>query len=135
MSLSLKLPEDMPEGTYTTYVCDDLTNARMDVRDNPLLSNPQSAEDILAAIKVQTAAKRTNLAVRIPLRETGVALEGQALPHLPPGMVQVLGNTRRGNTQTLSSALVTRQPTDWIFSGMDVVKITVSKNKKLLPRD
>ena len=135
MSLSLQLPQDMPEGTYSVFVCDDLANARMDLRDNPILNNPQTADDILAAIKVQTAAKRTNLALRIPLRETGVALEGQALPHLPAGMIQVLANTRKGNTQTLSSALVARQETDWIFSGLDVVKISVNKNKKILPRE
>ncbi len=135
MPLSIQLPQDMAEGSYSVVVCDGLVNAKMELRDNPVIGNPQSAENILQAIKVQASAKRTNLVVRIALRETGVALEGQALPHLPPGMVQVLGNTRRGNTQTMSSALVARQDTDWIFSGMDTVKITVSKNKKQLSRD
>ena len=50
LPLSIKLPEDMPEGNYSIYVCDDLANARMDLRDNPLLSNPQSAESILEAM-------------------------------------------------------------------------------------
>jgi hypothetical protein len=135
LTLSLKLPDDMPEGPCAVIVCDDLANARLEIRDNPVLSNPQSTEQVLETIKFQTAVRRTNLVVRIPLRETGVALDGKALPHLPAGMVQVLGNTRRGSAQTMSSALVARQSTDWIFSGTDTTRITVSKNKKLLPRD
>jgi hypothetical protein len=135
LPISLKLPDDLPEGAYSLTICDDLNNARLDIRDNPILSNPQTVEQILDTIKVQTAAKRTNLVVRLPLRDTGVALEGKALPQLPPSMVQVLSNTRRGSAQALSSALVSRQKTDWILSGSDTVKIVVSKNKKMFPRD
>jgi hypothetical protein len=132
LQVSLKLPSDLPEGNYTAIVCDDLTNARYEMRDNPTLSNPQSLEQVFEALRVQTAAKRTNLVVRVPLNAVGVALSGKALPQLPPSMVQILGDARRSGAQTMGGALVARQSTKWVFQGSETVRFTVTKNKKTL---
>src|SRR5438132_5713838 len=35
LPVSLRLPADLPEGNYSAIVCDDLTNARFELRDNP----------------------------------------------------------------------------------------------------
>jgi hypothetical protein len=132
LSVSLKLPSDLPEGTYTATVCDDLTNARFELRDNPNLSNPQSLDQVFEALRVQTAAKRTNLVVRVPLNAVGVALAGKSLPNLPPSMVQILGNSRRTGAQPMGGALVSRTATDWVFQGSESVRFNVTKNKKTL---
>jgi hypothetical protein len=132
LRVSLKLPADLPEGNYTAVVCDDLTNARFELRDNPNWSNPQSLEQVFEALAVQTAAKRTTLVVRVPLPPVGVALAGKSLPNLPPSMVHILGNARRTGAQTMSGALVSRQSTEWVFQGSETVRFTVSKNKKTL---
>ncbi len=128
--VSLKLPADLPEGTYTAQVCDDLTCARLDLRDNPTLYNPQNVEQIFAALKVQTDAKRTNLVLRVPVNAVGVALDGKSLPHLPPSMVAILGQSRRTGAQTMGGALVNRRGTEWVVQGSETVKFTVAKNKK-----
>jgi hypothetical protein len=128
--VSLKLPADLPEGTYTAQVCDDLANARLELRDNPVLSNPQNVDQIFAALKVQTAAKRTNLVLRVPVAASGVALDGKALPNLPPSMVTILGHGRRTGAQTMGGALVARRATEWVVQGSESVKFTVAKNKK-----
>ena len=128
--VSLKLPADLPEGQYTAQVCDDMANARQELRDNPTLFNPQSVEQIFAGLKVQTAAKRTHLALRVPVNAVGVALDGKALPSLPPSMVAILAQGRRSGAQTMSGALVARQATDWVLQGSETVKFTVAKNKK-----
>jgi hypothetical protein len=129
---SLKLPADLPEGNYSAIVCDDLTNARFELRDNPNWSNPQSLEQVFEALHVQTAAKRTNLVVRVPLPAVGVALAGKSLPNLPPSMVQILGNARRTGAQTMGGALVSRKSTEWVFQGSESVRFTVTKTKKTL---
>src|SRR5262249_45834081 len=95
LSVSLKLPSDLPEGNYTATVCDDIACARAEMRDNPTLSNPQSLDQLYDALKVQTAAKRTNLALRVPVNEVGVALGDKSLPNLPARMVQILGSSRK----------------------------------------
>jgi hypothetical protein len=130
VAVSLALPKDLPEGTYTASIGDDLTNARAELRDNPTLSNPQNIEQLFQALNVQTAARRTNLVVRVPIGSTGVALGGKALPNLPPSMVQILGNSRKTGAQAVSSALVARHATDWVIQGGDSVRFTVTKNKK-----
>jgi hypothetical protein len=132
LPVKLKLPADLPEGSYTATVCDDPTNARLELRDNPILSNPQDLNQVFQALKVQTAVKRTHLVVRVPVSAVGVALGGKALPNLPPSMVRILGNTRRTGAQTMGGALVSRQGTEWVVQGSESVKFSVVKNKKVL---
>jgi hypothetical protein len=128
--VSLKLPADMPEGAYSVQVCDDVTNARLDLRDNPTLYNPQNVDQLFAALKVQTDAKRTNLVMRVPVAAAGVALDGKALPSLPPSMVAILGQSRRSGAQTMGGALVARAGTEWVVQGSETAKFVVAKNKK-----
>ncbi|MCS6849614.1 MAG: hypothetical protein NZ700_00415 [Gemmataceae bacterium] len=132
LPIALPLPSDLPEGSYTVTVCDDLTNVRQELRDNPNLSSPQNLDQVFEALKLQTSAKRTNLVVRLPLPAVGVALDGKSLPSLPPSMVQIFSNTRRTGAQTMSGALVARQNTPWVVQGSESVKFTVSKNKRTL---
>jgi hypothetical protein len=130
ITLTLKLPTDLPEGRYTASVGDDLANARQEIRENPNLAAPQNLDHLFEALKVQTAAKRTNLVMRVPVSAAGVALGGKSLPNLPPSMVQILGSSRRTGAQTISGALVARQATDWVVQGADQVRFSVTKNKK-----
>jgi hypothetical protein len=132
LELELPLPDDMPEGVYTATICDDLTCARHELRDNPALNSPRSAEHLFEGLRVQTAARRTHLALRVPVPGSGVALRGKSLPDLPPSMVAVMGSTRRGGAQTISKALVSRVGTDWVLSGMESVRFAVTRNKKML---
>jgi hypothetical protein len=131
LPVCLVLPADLPEGDYAAVVCDDLTNARKALTDNPTLSNPQDLDQVFQALAVQTSAKRTNLVVRVPVNAVGVALNGKALPNLPPSMVQILGNARRTGAQTMGGALVSRQATDWVVQGSESVHFTVAKNKRV----
>jgi SpoIVB peptidase S55 len=131
MPVELKLPVDMPEGTYTALVGDDLNNARAELRDNPNLSYPQSLDQLFQAINVQLGAKRTNLVVRVPTQGVGVALGGKSLPNLPPSMVHILGNGRRTGAQTMYGAIVSRQATPWVIVGADSVRFQVAKNKRI----
>jgi hypothetical protein len=132
MTMSLKLPADLPEGTYSVTACDDLFNARQVMRENPTLSNPQTVAQIMDAVNVQLAAKRTNLVLRVPLGPSGVAVSGKAMPNLPSSMVQILGNTKRTGAQTMSGSLVARQTTEWVVQGSETVRFTVTKNSKLM---
>jgi hypothetical protein len=135
LRVSLKLPADLPEGSYTATVCDDLANARLTLRDNPTLTNPQNIDQVFEAMEVAIRAKRTNLVVRVPVNDVGVAVAGKSLPSLPPSMVQILSNTRRTGSQTISGALVSRHPTDWVVVGSEAVKFTVAKNKRIVNGD
>jgi SpoIVB peptidase S55 len=130
VAIALPLPVDLPEGPYTAMIGDELNNARAQLRDNPQLGSPQSVEALFQAIQLQASAKRTNLALRVPIGGAGVALQGKTLPDLPPSLVQILGNGRKTGAMTINSALVARAPTNWVVNGADLVRFQVAKNKK-----
>jgi hypothetical protein len=132
LPVTLALPADMPEGNYTATISDGPAGARQAIRDNPNLANPLNVESLFAAVQVMTAARRTDLVVRVPLGGTGVALEGATLPNLPPSMVQILGNSRRTGAQTVNGAVVSRHATDWVVQGSDTVRFTVAKQKRFV---
>lgn len=135
MTVTLKLPSDLPEGSYSATVCDDLTNIRRQLRDNPYLTNPENLDQVFEGLAVHTSVKRTNLVVRVPLDAAGVALDGNSLPDLPPSMVQILGNTRKTGAQSMGSALVSREPTNWVIQGSESARFTVTKIKKFSSQD
>jgi hypothetical protein len=131
VTVRLKLPEDMPEGSYTATVSDDMTAVRGEMRDSPTLSSPQNVEHILAGVRLLMKARRTSLAVRVPMGATGVAVAGREMPDLPGSMVQILGGARRSGSQTIRTALVSREATDWVVQGQETVSFRVTKNKKV----
>ena len=116
-------------------VSDDVSATRQELRDNPHLNYPENVEHLFASLRLQAAAKRTNLAVRVPVSAAGVALADAALPNLPGSMVQILGGSRRTGAQTMGGALVSRQGSDWVVAGSESVKFVVTKNKKVVAQD
>ena len=130
VGVKLKLPIDLPEGTYTATVCDEPASARADVRGNPNLAGPSSAEQILEAVKVLTAAKRTNLVMRLPIGVHGVAANGKSLPDLPGSMVQILLNSRRTGPLTMTKALMAKKATEWVIVGSDSVELSRDQNQE-----
>jgi hypothetical protein len=132
VTLEVKLPADMPEGSYTAMIGDDTNNARAELRDNPHLAMPQTLENQFAMLRLQLAAKRTNLVMRVPLNGgAGIASGGKTLPNLPPSMVQILSSSKKTSTQTLYSALVARTGTNYVIQGADTLRFQVTKNKRV----
>jgi hypothetical protein len=132
--IELKIPRDLPEGTYSMTVSDDLTRARADLRDRPDINYSTTIDAYLKGLDTITSAKRTTLAARVPLKAAGVAVGNRALPNLPPGMVQVFGQTRKTGTQLLGSSLSSKQPTDWVIVGFETVCFTVAPRRvQLVP--
>jgi len=128
--VSLKLSTDLPEGRYVATIGDDLLNARLTLRENPTLSSPSTLEQVLETVRLQTRVQRTNLVLRVPVPQLGVALNGKLLPDLPGSMVQILGNGRRTGAQTVNRALVSRRPTEWVIQGSETVRFQVVQHKK-----
>jgi hypothetical protein len=128
VEVEMKLPTDLAEGNYTLTACDDTSNVRAMIRDDPALNNPQDVGQVIDSARAQLRVCRTNLVLRLPTGSTGVALGGKALKDLPPSMIHILGNTRRTGSQTVSSALVASKPTEWVVVGSESVRISVNRN-------
>jgi hypothetical protein len=133
--LQMKLPIDLPEGDYSASICDEPSSARADIRANPNLFSPSCAEHILQAVKLQTAARRTSLVMRLPIGAHGVAANGKSLPNLPGSMIQILVNGKRTGPLTMTRALVAKKDTSWVILGADSVSFHVSKTRKVTRSD
>jgi hypothetical protein len=132
VNLEVKLPIDLPEGQYTAMIGDDLNNARAELRDNPHLGMPQTLEHQFQMLRLQLAAKRTSLVMRVPLNGgAGITSGSKALHNLPPSMVQILSSSKKSNTQTLYTALVARTGTNYVIQGADTLRFQVTKNKRV----
>ncbi len=127
VNMSLRLPKDLPKGTYRVTFSDDITSARQNVHDNPTLRNPRTLDQLLDSLKVQTSVKRTCLTARMATKDIGVAVEGEALPNLPASMVQILGSGRRTGAEKIKGAVISRAATDWVIEGMESVSFKVTK--------
>jgi hypothetical protein len=110
-------------------VLDDLSNARAELRESPLLYNPTTVEHLLQALAVQTQAKRTRLAVRVSLPNSGVVVEGKAFPDLPPSMLALLNQGRQTGVAPFGRALVGHRDTPWVVQGQQSVQFRVVKQK------
>jgi hypothetical protein len=130
LAVSLKLPADLPDGSYQVGVGDEVSSARADLRGQPQLLNPQTIDQLLDGIRRLTAAKRTNLAVRLTLPPAGVAIDGRALPNLPPSAVQMFGQTRRTAVQAVTPSVVQTRMTSWVVLGGESARFTVSRTKR-----
>jgi hypothetical protein len=135
VNLELKLPADLPEGNYTVTACDEPFCARQVLRENPNLTSPQSVAQVMEGVQLQLAAKRMNLALRVPLGPSGVAVGGKSLPNLPGSVVQILNGSRRTGAQAMAGSLTARQPTEWVVSGAETVRFSVAKNTKVTRGD
>ncbi len=128
--VSLKLPVDLPEGSYTATICEDQQNVREQLRENPNLNFPQDANQLLESIQMLLSVKRTQLVMRIPTGPNGVALAGKSLPNLPGSMVQIMGNTKRTGSQTIKGSVSSHVATEWVIQGSESVRFTVTKDVK-----
>jgi hypothetical protein len=127
--LSLKIPADLPEGSYTLTVCDELSSARQDLRNRPNLTQVPDEDKLLEGLRLLTAAKRSILVARLALPPSGVAMDGKALENLPPSMVQILGQSRRSPVLPVSQAVVGTAPTQWAIYGIETARFTVTQAK------
>jgi hypothetical protein len=131
VTLEVKLPADMPEGSYTALIGDDTNNARAELRDQPHLAMPTNIEHQMQMLRLQLSAKRTTLAMRVPIYAgAGVAVNGKALTNLPPSMVQLLSSNRRTNAQTIMTSLTARSGTGYVIQGADSLRFQVTKHKR-----
>ncbi|MEI7683622.1 MAG: SpoIVB peptidase S55 domain-containing protein [Planctomycetota bacterium] len=131
VEVAVKLPADLPDGSYTAFIGEGLNNARQDLRDNPQLNISNTVDNLLQAVKIVASARRSTLVMRVATTDVGVAIGDQALPDLPPSMVQILGAGRRSGAQTIAGSVVGRTETPWALSGADSFRFMVSRNKKL----
>ena len=131
VTVSLPLPADLPEGSYTATVGDGFNNIRQELRDNPHMGMPTTLPQLFDAVRIVASGRRTELVLRVATQDAGVAIGDHDLPDLPASMVQILGNGRRTGAQPIASSLIGRTDTEWVLQGSDSFRFTVARNKRI----
>lgn len=131
VSISLPLPTDLPEGTYDLAVCDSTTSLRRRLRNEPGLSEPRDAADLLSFLRLQTSPRRTTVYAHVLLPERGLSVHGQPLPNLPASARAVFTSGRETSEPTLRSDLVRHAETSWVLEGGQSLRFSVVKDAAL----
>ena len=88
--LSFKLPEDLRVGDYKLIISDAETYMNQYMRRRPHLAQTSSVDDLYNSLKKVLSIKPDALYVTLQLKERGVAVGRDELPHLPSSQKAML---------------------------------------------
>lgn len=126
-SYSLKLPDDLPDGTYTLTVCSPKTHLMGLRSEKPHLFKADTLPEALAAFNRLAAFPDNGVYLRLDLPSEGVAIDQTEMPELPSFRQKILADSRRTDIQKFSEALAVRHDTEFAVSGGQAFQIKVSR--------
>lgn len=115
-TIQVTIPEDMPEGETQLMLNDAASYTPMMLQANPHLGQIDNAEELVQGLKQIFSTETTTLYVSLPTRETGLALDGQELPNLPPSKAALL-TTNNPKALRYQSLHTVEHPMDRIIAG------------------
>ncbi len=131
LTVSLPLPDDLPDGNYEANLLDMSNSLRRRFRNEPGLTEPRSLEGLLSVIRLQTVPRRTAVYLHVALPERGLAVQGQPLPNLPGSVRAVLTSNRQTQEPPVRLDLVQSVDTAWVIEGSQTLKFSVVKDSGL----
>lgn len=129
--LTVKIPQDFPEGRAVLSVCDSWSSIRMERAEKPHRFRPASIEDILSVL--QESAQRNKLIVRLSSRVKGLAGEGVELERLPLSVLSVLNSRTQSGTIFSRTRLKRSFETEYAVYGTRRLSIEVRRHKEKSP--
>ncbi len=129
-SVSLALPDDLPDGQYTLTVCDasDLTSIRQ--REMPHRFTPKNLEQLFAAIKNVVEPRTDKLYVHLPLPSGGLAVKKNELENLPASMAELLSRETALDSVPYSRSKIVSFQADCVITGSTSAEFTVKKHPR-----
>lgn len=116
--LQFKLPDDLPEGTYSLSVCDAASALSQERSETPHRFAPRTTQRLLEAMQRIVDPPARQLYLRMPLPTGGgLALADRELPDLPPSKAQILAQAQIYETRTFRRSLVQTLKTHYIING------------------
>jgi len=122
----LKLPSDAPEGPLSLLVCDAMTDARMESREMPHRFRPEDVPGILDFFRRPRPA--TDIVFRLSRQLPGLAVKGREMPDLPGSVISVLGKEPSTDVSPFTTAVIRREPTEFVVVGEQQLEINVIKD-------
>ena len=124
---TLKLPADLPDGTYDLTVGSASTHLQGLRTEKPHLFKVDSPADALRAMNLISSFPDNRLYLRLSLPDVGLAVEDLEMPRLPSFHQHILASSGRADVSAIREALVVEQETPFAVSGSKSFKIKVDR--------
>ncbi len=124
---TMKVPADLPEGTYEFSVCSWREHLGRWRVEKPHLFRYRSLPQMLNVVNRVAGVRRDRLFLRLKLPQGGVALQGEEMPELPSFRRQVVVDSKRTDVSTYTESIVAAVPLPFDASGARSFKIRIDK--------
>jgi hypothetical protein len=128
LPVTLKLPRDLPDGTYQLTISDWQKYLADERSAEPFKFTAESIDQVFEVLRDFSSVRHDSVYVRLLRQPDGIAVGHTAMPKLPSSRRQIMiGSGRSDTTQFISSTLKII-PTDRVMSGSADFEITIDKN-------
>ncbi len=128
MPISVRIPDDAPDGQYKLEVGSFLHYQRQLQRTAPHLFQAYDAASAARALEKLMSVPRNGLYMVLPMKPQGMAVEGRPLPNLPKSRQMLLSDDKRATTiSPIHDMIYTRLETDFVVMGGSIFEIQVER--------
>jgi len=124
---TLKLPDDIPEGSYELTICSAQEHLRALRAERPYFFHVRSLPQMLEAMNFLAQFQDDHVYLRLSLPTGGVSLGRDNLPDLPSYRQRILADSRRTDVVRYTDALVAEHPERFVVSGARSFTVKVDK--------
>ena len=118
VAVKFRLPDDLPDGSYTLTVCDAISAMQAEQAENPHRFAPRTTEQLFEAVQRVVSNRSDRLYLRLPLPgRVGVAIEQAEMPDLPASKVQILAQAGIRDARAFKRCEVQTNRTPLLISG------------------
>ena len=128
------LPADLPDGPYTLTACDAAVAIDREMAEMPQRFEPQTVEELMAALQRLTEHQGNRLYLRLPRDEKYLAVGGRELADLPESRRDILSQAAPpADTTTFTESRVVSAPCDYVLTGQATATFEVERETTLTP--
>jgi hypothetical protein len=131
LPIELKLPSDLPNGTYQLRVSDWVHYLEDEKATNPFKFTAQNIDELFAVLKDVTSIRHDAVYLRLVRQADGVAVGRTAMPRLPSAARDVLLGSGRTDITRFVSSTIKIAPSDLVMNGQADFSITIERHGKV----
>ncbi|MGA3066476.1 MAG: hypothetical protein ABSF29_06470 [Tepidisphaeraceae bacterium] len=131
LPIELKLPHDLPDGTYQLTVSDFDRYLDDERTASPFEFTADNIDELFAVLKYVGSVRHDAIYIRLVRRADGVAVGRTAMPLLPSNRRQVMMDSGRSDITAFVSSTVKVIPTDLVMDGSADFSITIERHGKV----
>lgn len=129
VSMSVKVPDDTPDGSYTLSVGSSMMAMSNDAQYFPQHYQPENIESLTAALQRLVSYKHDRLYASLITDVTGVTRRGREMRHLPATKIDLFASAKRRDSFPLFNETRTELAVDGVLiDNGETFQITVSRD-------